>query len=97
MADDGDYSPPNVVLVTIAALVTFAAIANAVSAALTDSVWNLTGSGAFSRGFGTTLVRVERADDPLSFYVILVATAAFAVYLDRDLWKRFRAWRRRRG
>jgi hypothetical protein len=82
-----DTDKPNIVLVVLAVAVTVAAIANAISAVNTDSVWTVSARGV-------SMHQTERSSDPFSFYVILIAGAAFAAYLDWDLWRRYRNLRR---
>jgi len=72
------------------------AIHNIATALLKDSVWILTGSGSFSRGFGTTPTEIYRSDDPLTFYVTLILTPAFAVFLSVYLWIKYRRYKKYR-
>jgi hypothetical protein len=83
-------NPANVVTLTILALAIAMAIHNIATALLKDSVWILTGSGAFSRGFGITPTEIYRSDDTMTFYVTLIATPAFAAFLSLNLWSKYR-------
>jgi hypothetical protein len=82
-----DTDKPNVVLVILAVVVTVAAIANAISALNTDTVWTLSARGV-------SMHQTERLSDPVSFYAVLIMGSAFAAYLDWDLWRRYRNLRR---
>jgi hypothetical protein len=82
-----DTDKPNIVLVVLAVLVTAAAIANAISAVNTDAVWTLSARGL-------SMHQTQRSSDPFSFYVVLIAGTAFAIYLDWDLWRRYRNLKR---
>lgn len=78
---------PNIVLIILAVIATAGALGNAISALNTDAVWTLS-----ARGF--SMHETKRLADPISFYAVLITGAAFAAYLDWDLWRRYRNLRR---
>ena len=77
----------NIFTVGIAAIFAIAAVFNTLSAVFTDSVLILTGSGGFSRGFGTTPTWFYRTEDPISFWAAIVVPWAFAIYTNYRLWR----------
>ena len=80
---DRHNDKPNIVLIILAVIATAAALGNAICALNTDSVWTLA-----ARGF--SMHQTERLADPINFYAVLIIGAAFAAYLDWDLWRRYR-------
>jgi hypothetical protein len=96
VADGKPGNPTNIVTLAILALVTAMAVLNIATALLDGSVWILTGSGTMLRGFGTTPTQIYRSDDPLTFYVTLILTPAFAVFLGFNLWRKYRQYNKHR-